>query len=237
ETCGSAVESGARTRIGIDPNGGTDPNDTDIVWSGFLEPHDRWEQMSVSATTTGTTAPLFLYSTQGSTADLNRTYWDQASLTGGGTGGASTPVATAVPPTATQIPGVPLGVPQNARPDGSIVDVVGAGDTLDSIAFAYQLTSTELLELNPDMNRGSILRIGQEILVQAAGTGVAVQPTVEAETNETTSPEVSGPAVNPVGGSIPASIVAIGAVGAGSTTILLGQSPGQAACDRARIPS
>lgn len=236
ETCGSAVESGARTRIGIDPNGGTDPNDTDIVWSGFVEPHDRWEQMSVSATTTGTTATLFLYSTQGSTADLNRTYWDQASLTGGGTGGASTPGATAVPPTATPIPEVPFVVPQNARPDGSIVHVVGAGDTLDSIAFAYQLTSTELLELNPDMNRGSILRIGQEILVQAAGTGVAVQPTVDAPTNETTSPEVSGPAVNPVGGSIPASIVEIGAFGAGSNTILLGQSPDQAAFDLALIP-
>ncbi|MBZ0297030.1 MAG: hypothetical protein K8L99_31005, partial [Anaerolineae bacterium] len=117
DNCGSAVESGAQTRIGIDPNGGTDPNDSDVVWSGWAQPHDRWDQMSVSATTTGTTATLFLYSRQGSTADINKTYWDQTSLTGGGSGGSAEGAPTPLP---TAPPSVPFVVPQGERSDGSI---------------------------------------------------------------------------------------------------------------------
>lgn len=167
-TCGSAVESGAQTRVGIDPNGGTDPNEADIVWSAFAKPHDKWEQMTTSTTTTGTVATIYLYSTQSSTAAINRTYWDQVSLTGAGTGGApGTPLATAVPPTATPIPEVPFVSPQNARPDGSIVHVVGPGDTLDSIAVAYSVTRADLLALN-GLASGSILQIGQEIKVREA---------------------------------------------------------------------
>src|SRR5690606_6026073 len=52
DNCGSAVESGAYTRIGIDPNGGTNPYDSDVVWSPSAMPHDRWEQLNVSATAT-----------------------------------------------------------------------------------------------------------------------------------------------------------------------------------------
>jgi LysM repeat protein len=183
-SCGSAVESGAQTRVGIDPNGGTDPNDSDIVWSAFAKPHDKWEQMTTSTNTTGTTATIFLYSTQSSTAALNRTYWDQTTLSGAGTGGTpGTPGATAVPPTATPVPEVPFVSPQNARPDGSIVHVVGPGDTLDSIAFAYSITRTELLQLN-GLASSSILQIGQEILVREA------QPATDTpEPEATTEPE------------------------------------------------
>ncbi len=243
-TCGSAVESGARTRIGIDPNGGTDPNDSDIVWSNFVEPHDRWEQMTVSATTSGSTATLFLYSTQNNPGDLNRTYWDQTSLKGGGSGSSTTPGATAVPPTPTPIPEVAFVVPQNARPDGSIVHTVGAGDTMDSIAFAYQITRTELLELNPDLNKGSILRVGQEITVRAAQAQpepTQVPPTPETETTppdtsgEQAQPEVSSPAIN-LNGDLLASVVQIGAFGEGSGTILIGQSPEQTSFDLNLIP-
>ena len=164
DTCGSAVESGAQTRIGIDPNGGTDPNDSDIVWSNWAEPHDRWDQMSVSATTTGTTATLFLYSRQGSTADLNKTYWDRATLTGGGSGGAAegAPAATPVP---TAPPSVAFVSPQDQRPDGSIVHVVGAGDTVDSIAVAYRVTRQHILDLN-QISDPRIISIGQEILIR-----------------------------------------------------------------------
>ncbi|MBZ0291444.1 MAG: LysM peptidoglycan-binding domain-containing protein, partial [Anaerolineae bacterium] len=215
ESCGSAVESGSQTRIGIDPNGGTDPNDSDIVWSGFVQPHDRWEQMSVSATTTGTTATLFLYSTQANTANINKTYWDQVSLTGGGQGGSA---ATNVPPTPTPIPEVPFVVPQNERPDGSIVHTVRSGDTLDSIAYAYQTSRADLLELNPAIRgNGGYLQIGQEVLVRPAQEQqpTATPETVEppAETTPETAPpedsapvEVSSPSINP-GGDLLASIV------------------------------
>jgi LysM repeat protein len=162
-TCGSAVESGSQTRIGIDPNGGTDPNDGDVVWSNWAQPHDQWLQMTVSATTTGTTATLFLYSTQSSTADLNRTYWDQVSLTGGGSGGAAAGASTPVP---TAPPEVAFVVPQEAREDGSIVHIVRSGDTIDSIAVAYGLTRPDILALNPNIGDPRIISLGQEIVVR-----------------------------------------------------------------------
>jgi len=161
-SCGSAVESGSQTRIGIDPNGGTDPSDSDIVWSGWVQPHDQWLQMSVGATTTGTTATLFLYSTQSSTAQLNRTYWDQTSLTGGGSGGAVAGAATPIP---TAPPEVAFVVPQNARPDGSIVHVVQTGDTIDSIAVAYGMTRQQIMDLN-NISDPRIISIGQEIIIK-----------------------------------------------------------------------
>jgi LysM repeat protein len=176
-SCGSAVESGSQTRIGIDPNGGTDPNDGDIVWSGFVQPHDQWLEMRVSATTTGTTATLFLYSTQLSTASINKTYWDQTSLTGGGIGGAGATAVVATP-TPTPLPSVPFVVPQGARPDGSIVHVVGSGDTVDSIAVAYGTTRTEIMALN-NLSDPRIIRVGQELLVrEAAPTDEPAEPTV-----------------------------------------------------------
>jgi LysM repeat protein len=168
-TCGSAVESGSQTRIGIDPAGGTDPNNPAIVWSGWTAPHDAWKQQSVEATATGTTVTLFLYSTQTNFSDLNKTYWDAAILAGAGAGSAapsqnSTPGATSVPPTATPPPSVPFVVPQGAQADGSIVHIVSAGDTMDSIAVAYGVTRTQIMELN-SISDARIISIGQRLII------------------------------------------------------------------------
>ena len=172
DNCGSAVESGSQTRIGIDPNGGTSPTDSDIVWSNWTQPHDQWLQQSVSATTTGTTATLFLYSTQANTAQLNRTYWDATTLTGGGEGGfaeggeAATPVPTAPPE-------VPFVVPQDARDDGSLIHTVSTGDTIDSIAVAYGLTRSDILALNPGITDPRIISLGQQIVIREPQAGSA----------------------------------------------------------------
>jgi LysM repeat protein len=185
DNCGSAVESGAQTRIGIDPNGGTDPNDSDIVWSNWSQPHDTWLEMSVSATTTGTTATLFLYSTQANPGDLNRTYWDGASLKGGGTGGSAAGAATPIP---TAPPEVPFVVPQNQRPDGSIVHTVQAGDTIDSIAVAYGLTRSDILALNPSITDPRIIRLGQEIVIRQAQAAPPATPTQASASDATQLP-------------------------------------------------
>ena len=172
--CGSAIESGSQTRIGIDPNGGNNPNDGDIVWSNWSQPHDRWEQISVNATTTGSTATLFLYSTQANVSELNKTYWDNTSLTGGGPGSvvtSSEEAVVVVPPTV--VPQVPFVAPQQASDDGSIVHVVRPGNTIDSIAVAYDLTRAELMALNPGITNPRIISIGQEIIVRRAGDGSA----------------------------------------------------------------
>lgn len=166
--CGSAIESGAQVRIGIDPNGGTDPNDSDIVWSGFIAPHEQggYQLVSVSATATGNAVTLFLYSTQAAFADLNKTYWDQVTLSGGGAGGSVPGAATAVP---TAPPVVPFVVPQGEQTDGSIVHTVQSGDTIDSIAFAYGVPRATIMELN-GINDPRIIQIGQKLLIKAAPT-------------------------------------------------------------------
>lgn len=187
DKCGSAVESGSQIRIGIDPNGGTDPTDSDIVWSNWIQPHDRWEQVGVSATTTGTTATLFLYSTQPNVAHVNRTFWDGTSLQGGGSGGSSE-VATPVP---TVPPSVPFVVPQAPRPDGSLVHVVQPSDTIDSIAVAYGMNRTEVLALNPSISDPRIIRLGQEIVIREApedgggGVNLEAEVTDEADAEST----------------------------------------------------
>jgi LysM repeat protein len=185
--CGSAIESGAQTRIGIDPNGGTDPNDSDIVWSGFIAPHiqNGWQQMSVSATATGTTVTLFLYSTQGSFADINKTYWDQVVLSGGGAGGAAPGAATAVP---TAPPVVPFVVPQGQQPDGSIVHTVQPGDTIDSIAYAYGVSRTTIMELN-NIKDPRIIQLGQKLLIQPAPTSASDTSSTAESSTGATAPE------------------------------------------------
>jgi LysM repeat protein len=170
DNCTSSTASGAYTRVGIDPNGGTNPYDSDIVWSGNAAPHDTWGQMTVSATTTGTTATVFLFAAQQWPSEVNNLYWDDASLVGGGAGGAAPAAAAAQ--NATPIPTIPAEVgfvqPQNEQDDGSIVHVVQAGDTIDSIAVAYGMTRADVLAVNPDIRDPRIIQIGQRIIIRPA---------------------------------------------------------------------
>ncbi|NWF67624.1 MAG: SH3 domain-containing protein [Chloroflexi bacterium] len=69
-------------RAGIDPNGSTNPFEADVVWGGFSGTIYAWNQVTVNATATGTTATLFLYATQTTPTDPNGVYWDDAFLNG-----------------------------------------------------------------------------------------------------------------------------------------------------------
>lgn len=194
-SCGSAIESGSQTRIGIDPNGGNNPNDGDVVWSNWSQPHDRWEQITVSATTTGSTATLFLYSTQGSPAQINKTYWDNTSFSSSGPASVTSVEEEAVevvqPPTA--VPQVPFVARQQAGDDGSLVHVVRPGNTIDSIAVAYNMTRSELLALNPRITNPRIISIGQEIIVRRAGGDTAPGESAADEApDEAVAPEAEG---------------------------------------------
>lgn len=199
DNCGSAVESGAYTRVGIDPNGGTNPYDTDIVWSANALPHDRWDQMTVSATATSGTVTLFLFTTQQWPAELNNVYWDNASLTLGGTGGVASVAgqpagATAVP---TSPPFVNFVSAQPPREDGSVVHTVQSGDTVDSIAFAYGVTRQEILDLN-NLSNPRIIFVGQELIVRPAGSvETNAEATAESTSEATELPDAtSNPGVN-----------------------------------------
>lgn len=188
DNCQSNGASGGYVRVGIDPNGGTNPYDADIVWSPNIAPHDTWQQATTSATTTGTTATVFVFASQNFPSQLNRVYLDDVYFGGGGAGGSAPQVGTtpgAPPPTAVPPPPqeVPFVVPQNARPDGSIVHRISPGDTVDSIAVAYGLTRPDIMALNPTLRDPRFIQIGQELIVQAATTSVT--PTQAARPTQT----------------------------------------------------
>ncbi len=180
QKCNSNGEMGAYIKVGVDPNGGTNPNDSNIVWSGQAQPHDRWEEISVSATATSGTVTFFIYASQQrvlSLSDehepegyLNKVYFDDARLvvtgqgtpggsSGGGGGGGSQ--AAAPPPPSS----VGFVSPQDERDDGSIVHVVQSGDTIDSIAVAYDTTRLDIMELN-GISDPRIIQIGQELIIR-----------------------------------------------------------------------
>lgn len=192
-TCGSAIESGAYMRVGIDPNGGTNPFDSDVVWSGNAMPHDRWENIVVSATATGPQVTLFLFTTQMWPAELNSSYWDASSLSIGGAGGVAAggnPAQPAATPIPTAPPVASFVTTQPPQADGSIIHTVQPGDTLDAIAFAYGTTRQQLLDMNPELGNGRFLLVGQQLLVQPPGS--VEQPTEEVPAPTLEVPDTSG---------------------------------------------
>lgn len=163
--------STAQVRVGIDPNGGTNPFDSDVVWSnwgGVRRNTDGFGPLTVNATSTSTSVTLFIYTTQATPTNPNKVLIDDASLVVGGGGGAVASGTPLVPPTATPPPVIVANfvVPQGTQDDGSIVHTVVEGDTLAAIATAYRVSIESLRELNPDIGRGSFLFIGQRILVR-----------------------------------------------------------------------
>jgi hypothetical protein len=119
--------------------------------------------MSVSANAQGGTVTVFIFMTQTAGLAINNVYWDKASL-------ARTEIAPNATPT---LDSVPFVVPQGVRPDGSIVHVVQANDTLFSISFAYQdygVTNESIAALNGINPRSRFLQIGQELLILPPGS-------------------------------------------------------------------
>jgi len=159
----SDTSAGAALKVGIDPTGGTDPNSANIVWSATAAPYDQWAEMSAVATAEGDAVTVFLYMTQSSGLALNNVYWDNISL-----------VRTEEGVEAPEQQFAPFVVPQSVRPDGSIVHVVQAGDTLSSIAYAYTeygISVEEIAELNEGIDTNTrFLQLGQEIMILPSGS-------------------------------------------------------------------
>lgn len=163
----SDTSAGISLKVGIDPNGGTDPNSANVQWSSPAAPYDQWAEMSVTTATNADTITVFLYMTQSKGLAINNVYWDQASL-------VRTTAPGVVPGATPTAQYVPFVAPQGVRPDGSIVHVVQAGDTLSSIAYAYNeygITNESIAALNPGLKPNSrFLQLGQEIIILPPGS-------------------------------------------------------------------
>lgn len=208
----SDTSAGVTLKVGIDTKGGTDPNAASVKWSGTAAPYDQWATMTITAAAEAETVTVFLYATQSRGLAMNNVYWDKISL-------VRTAGAAIVEPTAAEVPFV---VPQNVRPDGSIIHVVQSGDTLASIAYAYYeygVTTETIAALNPPMKPNTrFLTIGQEIVILPpgsvdpttgklipAGSAVTPQPTPAASGGTVSTPI---PSPTPSGGEAPAVVAA-----------------------------
>jgi LysM repeat protein len=161
-------------RVGIDPYAGTDPFSANIIWSPEQPAFDRWVQFSVEAKAAGSAVTVFTHSRP--EWDVARTnndvYLDDARLEVVESDAIAATSSTPGTPTPTITP-LPTPTP---RPDGSIVHVVQAGDTLFGIARQYGVSLDDLYRLN-HLTAQSILELGQTLIVKTA-TPTAAPPTV-----------------------------------------------------------
>jgi len=161
-------------RVGIDPYAGTDPFSANIVWSREQPAFDRWVQFSVEAKAAGQAVTVFTHSRP--EWDVARTtndvYLDDARLEVVEPGAVGAAPVTPGTPTSTITP-LPTPTP---RPDGAVVHVVQAGDTLFGIARQYGVSLDDLYRLNR-LTPESILELGQTLVVKTA-TATAAPPTV-----------------------------------------------------------
>ncbi len=150
----SDTSFGGRVKVGVDPTGGTNALAGTVLWTTPQDAYDAFYPLTVDVTAETTQLTVFFYSTVSVAPALRETYWDDASLValpeGEGSpinGGGSAPGdPTAEPPQT-----VPFVSPQSAQPDGSVVHVVGEGDTFDSVYVAYRefgVTRADILALN-----------------------------------------------------------------------------------------
>ncbi|MDQ7034639.1 MAG: LysM peptidoglycan-binding domain-containing protein, partial [Anaerolineae bacterium] len=193
------ASSGAQTRVGIGSNVGGNPLSGAITWSSWNRSVRSWQQLTVSATVPEGSVTVFVYSTQGQPNDPNQVYYDDARLVAAGTGdvdvgsggdsnGDGTPDATQRPTNTPAPIFAPFVNPQGADDAGRIEHVVQSGDTLAAISVAYGIPLSEILEIN-GLERGSILSVGQSILIQEASAAATVESTEEtvATVDNTTS--------------------------------------------------
>ncbi|HQH39483.1 MAG TPA: LysM domain-containing protein [Anaerolineae bacterium] len=201
-------------RVGIDPTGGTDPWSPNVVWSPEIEAFDVWTYYEVEAVARNSTVTVFTYShadwTEGIFRMHNDVYVDDAVLIA-----LNEVPATATPaPTATRDPSLPTSTPAptatpattaTPRPDGAIVHVVQAGDTLSSIAKKYQVPAETLLQLNGLTDANKIL-VGQELVISVPTATATLLPPLPTPTPLPPTPTALPPtptAVPPTATALP----------------------------------
>ena len=185
-------------RVGIDPNGGTDPFSGNIVWSAPYFIYDKYGQVGPVQATAGASGAVTMFMQfYGKWPNKhNDAYSDNPSLVVLTQGTPPTATPEPVPPTSEiTIPPTPQFT-ATPRPDGAVVHTVVSGDTLFGISLAYGVPLDELYRLN-NMNSQSLLQIGQEIVVSVAAVPTptpTLEVTPEVVVTEIATPESGTPA-------------------------------------------
>lgn len=98
-----------RMRIGVDPFGGSDPNSSNVVWSGQVNAADSWVRFEVNVRAQSSTVTVFLYSSPFDARRHNSVFWDDAELVA--LSGDAAATAQAGYPTPTPLPILPTPTP------------------------------------------------------------------------------------------------------------------------------
>ncbi len=158
-----------RMQVGIDPEGRGQWN-VGVIWSGENNVRDSWQTLSIEATA-GQSGQVTVFTSSQFRLVLPiahmDSWWDNAVLEI--VQPATPPTATPPPPPPTSaVPPTPRAT-STPRPDGAVVHIVQAGDTLFGIALRYNVSLDELRRLNAgSLGPNDLLSIGQEIIISGA---------------------------------------------------------------------
>jgi LysM repeat protein len=181
--------NGVQIRVGIDPNGGTDPSSSAIMWSSPVEYYDQYRMLSVTATASSTAVTVFVRSQPQDFVGTTNVYLDDAYL--GPTGSAPVETQAPVPTTAPQPTSAPVvtTAPQpttaplpTSTPMSSsggfsstITYTVQRGDTVSALATRYGSTVNAIVQAN-SLNSAALIYVGQTLIIPV-NTQTQIPPT------------------------------------------------------------
>lgn len=199
----SQQDGGVTVQVGVDPNGGSNPESSSIVWSSFVAPkYDSWVYYSVTVPAAGSAASVWIRATVTTPVKNTVVFMDDAVLVQG-TGAAIPPTLTSVPPTATPVPATavpPTAVPPTATPTitltptitftpspyptvnntqfpGRTIYIVKQNDTVAIIAAAYGTTIDSILAAN-NLRPDGLIFVGQSLIIPLTSSAPSTpQPT------------------------------------------------------------
>lgn len=180
-------------RVGIDPNGGTNPFSADIVWSAAHYNRDYYALVGPVQATVGAggVATMFIQSYGKWALKHNDAYYDNASFKLLSQGTPPTETLEPPPPTTEYVEPTVSPYTPTPLPDGSVVHVVVEGDTLFGLAITYDVGVDELRQYNAgSLGPNDMLSIDQKIVIKPGTGGIVPTPTLAPE-QTATAPEVT----------------------------------------------
>ena len=198
----SAVQS--RMQIGAEPNGSIEWYANTVRWSGQANPHDTWTQLSLDVTAGAAGKVTIFLSTdyRGDSRFQLDAWWDSVSATvisgvqptSAPAPATSAPGATSAPvntqPPAPTSPPVSSARTATPNPDGQIIYIVQAGDTLWSIAAVHGVTVDQLRSLNGLTS--DFISVGQSIIVSQDAGAAPTATTQAGATADVTADATTG---------------------------------------------
>jgi LysM repeat protein len=194
-------------KVGIDPCGGENPFSPGVVWGPEHDSYDQFGYYEVRATAQCDKVTVFTHSMPEKGMKHNDVYVDDAELVIIDASGVvqpapiqpqSAPVNSA--PSSASIVNAAPAPTALPRPDGAVVHIVKAGDTIFGLALQYGVQMDQILQLN-GLTKDSFIHVGQELVISAPppATSTPVSPDTSSAPTATSLPATAVAMVEPSG--------------------------------------